>query len=49
MYFTVESVAWCIRLRKDVLFRLTYRSEWVEEIESWANFLVSSEELAVFA
>ncbi len=49
MYFTIESAAWCIRLHKEVLFRLTYRREWVEERESWVNFLVSSEELAVLA
>jgi hypothetical protein len=47
MYFTVESVAWCIRLKQEVLFRLTYRREWIEELETWADFLVSSEELAI--
>ncbi len=47
MYFTVESVGWCIRLRKEVLFRLVYRREWIEELNTWADFLVSSEELSI--
>jgi hypothetical protein len=47
MYFTVEFVGWCIRLHKDVLFRLTYRREWIDERNLWSDSLVSSEELAI--
>lgn len=47
MYFTVEFVGWCIRLHKDVRFRLTYRREWIGERNIWSDSLVSSEEVAV--
>lgn len=47
MYFTVEFVGWCIRLHKDVLFRLTYRREWKPEINLWSDYLVFSEEVPI--
>lgn len=45
-YYTIETVSWCVRLRCNVLFRLTYRREWKEELKMWADYLVCSEELA---
>ena len=46
MLSMMETVNWCTRLNRFMLYRLTYRSDWVEERNTWRNFLVSSEELA---
>ena len=46
MEFTLEEVSWCIRLHCNMLYRLMYRAEWIEELKTWRYCLVSSEELA---
>ncbi len=49
MLYTIERVNWCIRRGCNVLFRLTFRREWREELKLWADFLVSAEELGEVA
>ncbi len=45
MFYSVERVQWCIRRGREVLFRLTYRREWIEHLKTWADYLVFAEEL----
>jgi hypothetical protein len=47
--YTIERVNWCIQRRCNVLFRLTFRRVWREELNLWADLLINAEELSEVA
>ncbi len=45
MYYEIEVVRWCISLHKETRMRLTYRRDYVPEVQQWRDFLVSAQAL----
>ena len=46
MYYEIEVVRWCIALKREARMRLTYKRDYIPEVQQWRDFLIRSEAIA---